>query len=179
MRNIEGAQDARGLRFGIVVSRYNEFVTSGLLGGAVQVLTKAGADPEGIEVVHVPGAFEIPLVARRLARSGRFHAILCLGAVVRGETPHFEYISAEASRGIAQAAWESEVPVIFGVLTTDNVDQALERAGAPERNRGAEAARTAIEMATLLSALEGRSRSKRAGVKRVKRAASKPGRRAR
>jgi 6,7-dimethyl-8-ribityllumazine synthase len=153
MKTLEGHGDARGCRFGIVVSKFNEFVTSRLLVAAVEILTKAGVSEEGIEIARVPGAFEIPLVARRMGRSGRFDAVICLGAVIRGETPHFEYISAEASRGIAQAAWESDRPVIFGVLTTDTVEQALERAGAPERNRGAEVARTAIEMATLLKRL--------------------------
>lgn len=155
MKPTEGTQDAAGLRFAIVVGKYNEFVTSRLLAGAMEVLTKAGAGEEAIEVVRVPGAFEIPLVARRLARSGRVQCVICLGAVIRGETAHFEYICTEASRGIAQAAWDADVPVIFGVLTTETVDQALERAGAPERNRGAEAARTAIEMATLLRTLPG------------------------
>ena len=156
MKTFEGQLDAGGLRFGIVVGKYNEFVTTRLLAGAVDVLTKAGAGDQAIEVVRVPGAFEIPLVARRMAQSGRFDAVLCLGAVIRGETSHFEYISAEASRGIAQAAWESNLPVIFGVLTTDTVEQALERAGAPERNKGAEAARTAIEMANLMKRLQAR-----------------------
>jgi 6,7-dimethyl-8-ribityllumazine synthase len=155
MKTLEGRLDAGGLRFGIVVSKYNEFVTTRLLAGAVDVLTKAGAGDRAIEVVRVPGAFEIPLVARSLAQSGRFDAVLCLGAVIRGETPHFEYISAETSRGIARAAWEANLPVIFGVLTTDTADQALERAGAPERNKGAEAARTAIEMANLMKQLRG------------------------
>lgn len=154
MITLEGQIEAAGFRFAIVVSKFNEFVTSRLLAGALDVLTKAGASQEAIEVARVPGAFEIPLVARRMARSGRFDAVICLGAVIRGETPHFEYISAEASRGIAQAAWEADLPVVFGVLTTENVEQALERAGAPERNKGAEAARTAIEMATLLRALK-------------------------
>jgi 6,7-dimethyl-8-ribityllumazine synthase len=153
MKIIEGDHQAAGLRFGIVVSKFNEFVTSRLLFGATQVLAKAGASEQGIEIVRVPGAFEIPLVARRLARSGRFDAIICLGAVIRGETPHFEYISAEAGRGIAQAALESDLPVVFGVLTTDNVNQALERAGEIGRNRGADAARTAIEMANLMRQL--------------------------
>lgn len=157
MKTLEGQLDAGDLRFGIVVAKYNEFVTSRLLGGAVEVLSKAGAGPDAIEVVRVPGAFEIPLVARRLAQSGRFDAVICLGAVIRGETPHFEYISAEASRGIAQAGWEANRPVIFGVLTTDTAEQALERAGAPERNKGAEAARTAIEMANLMRKLPARS----------------------
>lgn len=153
MNTYEGSQDASSLRFGLVISRFNEFVTGRLLAGAREALAKAGAREEAIEAVYVPGAFEIPLVARRLARSGRFDAVICLGAVIRGETPHFAYISAEASRGIAQAAWETDVPVIFGVLTTENVEQALERSGAPERNRGAEAARTAVEMATVLRKL--------------------------
>jgi 6,7-dimethyl-8-ribityllumazine synthase len=153
MKTLEGHLDAGALRFGIVVSKYNEFVTSRLLAGALEVLDKAGAGAQAVEVVRVPGAFEIPLVARRLARSRRFDAIVCLGAVIRGETPHFEYISAEASRGIAQAAWDCDVPVIFGVLTTETAEQALERAGAAERNRGAEAARTAIEMANLMKQL--------------------------
>jgi len=172
MKTLEGQLDARAFRFGIVVSKYNEFVTSRLLAGAVEVLTKAGASDEAIEVTRVPGAFEIPLVARRMARSGRFDAVICLGAVIRGETSHFEYISAEASRGIAQAAWESDLPVFFGVLTTETVEQALERAGAPERTKGAEAARTAIEMANLMKQLQGtidKSTSRRIGRNRTKR----------
>lgn len=150
MTPLEGQLHAKDLRFGLVVSKFNEFVTSRLLAGALETLGEAGAGESAIQVVKVPGAFEIPLVARRMARSGRFDAVICLGAVIRGETPHFEYISAEASRGIARAAWESDIPVIFGVLTTETVEQALERAGTEERNRGAEAARTAIEMANLL-----------------------------
>lgn len=153
MKTIEGSHEAAGLRFGLVVSKFNEFVTDRLLSAAHDVLMKAGAADDAVTVVRVPGAFEIPLVARRLAESGRYDAVLCLGAVVKGETPHFDYISAEVSRGIAQAAWISGIPVIFGVLTTNSVDQALARAGAPERNRGAEAARTAIEMATLMKRL--------------------------
>ncbi|MFQ5992079.1 MAG: 6,7-dimethyl-8-ribityllumazine synthase [Nitrospiraceae bacterium] len=160
MTTHQGQLDARGHRFAIVVSRYNEFVTSRLLAGAVEVLTKAGADEREIEISWVPGAFEIPLVARRLAQSDRFNAVICLGAVIRGDTPHYQYISAETSRGVAQAAWEADLPVIFGVLTTDTVEQAMERAGAPERNRGAEAARTAIEMADLMSQLAGRKTRK-------------------
>lgn len=153
MKTLEGSLEAAGLRFGLVVSKFNEFITDRLLSAAQDVLLKAGAGEDGVTVVRVPGAFEIPLVARCLAESGGYDAVLCLGAVIRGETPHFDYISAEVSRGIAQAAWHSGVPVIFGVLTTNTVDQALERAGAPERNRGAEAARTAIEMATLMKQL--------------------------
>jgi 6,7-dimethyl-8-ribityllumazine synthase len=168
MKTREGQFEASGLRFAIVVSKYNEFVTSRLLAGALDVLTKAGADEKAVEIARVPGAFEIPLVARRLARSGRFDAVICLGAVIRGETPHFEYISAEASRGIAQAAWEADLPVVFGVLTTENVEQALERAGAPERNKGAEAARTAIEMATLLRTLKATKKDVQRSLRRRK-----------
>ena len=168
MKTREGQLEASGLHFAIVVSKYNEFVTSRLLAGALDVLTKAGADEKAVEIARVPGAFEIPLVARRLARSGRFDAVICLGAVIRGETPHFEYISTEASRGIAQAAWEADLPVVFGVLTTENVEQALERAGAPERNKGAEAARTAIEMATLLRTLKATKKGAQRSLKQRK-----------
>jgi 6,7-dimethyl-8-ribityllumazine synthase len=153
MKAIKGTSDASGLRFGIVVSRFNKFVTSRLLSSAMETLTKAGAGEEEIEVVRVPGAFEIPLVARTMARSGRFDAVMCLGAVIRGDTPHFEYISAEASRGIAQAALDSDVPVVFGVLTTETVAQAIERADPQKYNRGAEAAKTAIEMANVMKQL--------------------------
>jgi 6,7-dimethyl-8-ribityllumazine synthase len=181
MMTHEGHLDARGLRFGIVVSKFNELVTGRLLAAALEVLAKAGAEESAIEVARVPGAFEIPLVARRMARSGRFDAIICLGAVIRGETPHFEYISREASRGIARTAWDSDLPVIFGVLTTDNVAQALERAGASERNRGAEAARTAIEMANLLKEFSvtghGPRRAQGKGTRRMHRRAARPRRR--
>ena len=175
MKEFAGKQDAAGIRISLVVSRYNEFVTSRLLAGAVEVLTKAGIGEEGIEVAWVPGAFEIPLVARRLARSGRFDAVICLGAVIRGETPHFEYISREASRGIAQASLDSDLPVIFGVLTTDTVEQAMERAGAPERNRGEEAAHTAIERASLMKTIQvARGERRRGKPTRTKRASNKP-----
>ena len=150
---LEGSLDAGGFRFGIVVSRFNEFVTSRLLAGAIETLTKAGVRESDVVVTRVPGAFEIPVVARRLARSHRFDAIICLGAVIRGDTPHFEYISAEASRGIMQTACEFEMPVIFGVLTTDTVQQAMERSGVSDQNRGADAARGAIEMANLMRKL--------------------------
>ncbi|MGQ0812525.1 MAG: 6,7-dimethyl-8-ribityllumazine synthase [Nitrospiraceae bacterium] len=157
MKLRKGTHDATGLRFGIVVAKFNKFVTSRLLSCAVGALTKAGAKEEEIEVVRVPGAFEIPLVARQLAKSGRFDAVICLGAVIRGDTPHFEYISAEASRGIAQAALEADLPVVFGVLTTETVAQAIERADPSKHNRGAEAATTAIEMATIMKMLKGAS----------------------
>lgn len=155
MATLEGKLDAKGCRFGIVVSKYNEFVTSRLLAGSMDVLVEAGADKDQIDVAYVPGAYEIPLVARELGKSGRYDAIICLGAIIRGETPHFELISAETSRGIAQAALESSVPIIFGVLTTDTGKQALERSAEPERNRGSEAARTAVQMADLMRQLRG------------------------
>jgi 6,7-dimethyl-8-ribityllumazine synthase len=163
MKLRKGTHDATGLRFGIVVSKFNKFVTSRLLAAAVATLKKAGAVDEALEVVRVPGAFEIPLAARALARTGRFDAVLCLGAVIRGDTPHFDYISAEASRGIGQVALECDLPVIFGVLTTNTVAQAIERADPAKHNRGADAARTAIEMVTVLREVQakpavGRSR---------------------
>jgi 6,7-dimethyl-8-ribityllumazine synthase len=165
MKLLEGQLDANGLAFGIVVSKFNEFVTDRLLAGALEVLEKAGADVDAIPVARVPGAFEIPLVAKRFAASGRFDAVICLGAVIRGETPHFEYISREASRGVARVSLEADLPVVFGVLTTDNVDQALARADGVERNRGAEAARTAIEMASLLRLLKANANRPRKTVK--------------
>ena len=150
MKLRKGSNDATGLAFGLVASKFNKFVTSRLLAECVKALTKAGASEGAFEVVRVPGAFEIPLVARQLARSGRFDAVICLGAVIRGDTPHFEYISTEVSRGILQASMETNVPVVFGVLTTDTVAQAIERADPAKLNRGADAAKTAIEMATVM-----------------------------
>ena len=149
MEPIEGQLTAQDLRFGIVVSKFNEFVTSRLLSSALDTLKHYGASENNIQIVRVPGAFEIPLVANRLAVSKQFHAVICLGAVIRGETPHFDYICAETARGIAKANLDTGIPVIFGILTTNSVDQALERSGTPERNRGADSARTAIEMANL------------------------------
>lgn len=154
MKLRKGSQDATGLTFGLVASKFNKVVTSRLLTECVQALSKAGVADDAIEVVRVPGAFEIPLVARQLARSGRFDAVICLGAVIRGDTPHFEYISTEVSRGILQASMESNVPVIFGVLTTDTVAQAIERADPDKLNRGADAAKTAIEMVNVMRLLK-------------------------
>jgi 6,7-dimethyl-8-ribityllumazine synthase len=153
MKLRKGSHDATGLKFGIVASKFNKFVTSRLLAESIKALTKAGANEEDLEVIRVPGAFEIPLVARQLARSGRFDAVICLGAVIRGDTPHFDYIAAEASRGILQASMETNVPVVFGVLTTDTVAQAIERADPTKHNRGAGAAVTAIEMANVIKQL--------------------------
>jgi 6,7-dimethyl-8-ribityllumazine synthase len=155
MKLRKGSHNATGLKFAIVVSKFNKFVTSKLLSSCVEGLTKHGVVPEDIEVVRVPGAFEIPLVAKTLAGTRRFDAVICLGAVIRGDTPHFDYISAEASRGIGQAALDADVPIIFGVLTTDTVAQAIERAEPAKFNRGGEAAKSAIEMATVMRMIKG------------------------
>ena len=155
MKLRKGSHDATGLRVGIVVAKFNKFVTSKLLTSCLGGLTKHGVKGEDIEVVRVPGAFEIPLVARTMAKSGRFNAVICLGAIIRGDTPHFDYISAEVSRGIGQAALDADVPVIFGVLTTHTVAQAIERAEPAKFNRGGEAAKSAIEMATVMRTLKG------------------------
>lgn len=146
---IEGDQNARGLRFGIVVSRFNDFITGNLLTGALEALQKAGVDEPDIKILKVPGAFELPQAAKKLCSSGSFDAIVCLGAVIRGETPHFDYICAETSRGIGQAGLEFNVPVLFGVLTTENLDQAVARSSSGPSNKGCETAMAAIEMASL------------------------------
>lgn len=144
-----------GLRIGIVVSRFNDFITSQLLNGAQDALVRHGVNPDQIDVAWVPGAFEIPLVAQRLARTGRYDAVVALGAVIRGATPHFDYVAAEATKGTAQAALQTGVPIAFGILTTDTLEQAIERAGTKAGNKGAEAALSAVEMANLLRAIEG------------------------
>ena len=149
----EGQLAAAGKRFGIVVSRFNDLVTTRLLDGALDCLRRHGADEDEIEVAWVPGSFELPVIARRLAQSGRFHAVLCLGAVVRSDTPHFDYVAGQASRGIAQVSLETGVPVTFGVVTADTVDQAVQRAGVKAGNRGWDAALNAIEMASLMEQL--------------------------
>ncbi|MFA5517289.1 MAG: 6,7-dimethyl-8-ribityllumazine synthase [Desulfuromonadales bacterium] len=149
-RFIEGKLDATGLRFGIVVSRFNSFISERLLEGAIDALVRHGADANTIEVLRVPGAFEIPLATKKMATSQRYDAIICLGAVIRGSTPHFDYVAAEVSKGIATVSLEAEVPVAFGVLTTDNIEQAIERAGSKAGNKGAEAAVGVIEMVNLL-----------------------------
>jgi 6,7-dimethyl-8-ribityllumazine synthase len=146
---IEGKIVAKGMKFGIVASRFNDFICGRLIDGAMDALTRAGAEDKDIAIYKVPGAFELPLVAKKLARSGKFDAIICLGAVIRGATPHFEYISAEVSKGIASVGLETEVPVAFGVLTTDTIEQAIERAGTKSGNKGADAAMSAIEMVDL------------------------------
>ena len=148
-RYIEGDQNAEGLRFGIVVSRFNYFVTSKLLSAALSTFKEQGVDDESVEVVRVPGAFEIPQAAKKLCSTRNFDAIVCLGAVIKGGTPHFEYISAETSRGINQVGLEFNIPVLFGVLTTNDLEQAVERSGADSSNKGREAALAAVEMANL------------------------------
>jgi 6,7-dimethyl-8-ribityllumazine synthase len=146
---IEGKLNAQGLKFAIVVSRFNDFICEHLLSGALDVLIRNGAAEGDIEVFRVPGAFEIPQVAKKVALSKKFDAVICLGAVIRGATPHFEYIAAEVSKGVAMIGLEGEVPVAFGVLTTDNLEQAIERAGTKSGNKGWDAALSAIEMANL------------------------------
>lgn len=149
----EGHLSATGLRFGIVVSRFNEFITGKLLGGAEDAIRRHGGDPEAVDIAWVPGAFEIPLAAQKLAGSGRYDAVICLGAVIRGSTPHFDYVAGEATKGVAQAMLQAGVPVAFGVLTTDSIEQAIERAGTKAGNKGFDAAMSAIEMANLMKAL--------------------------
>ena len=150
---IEGKLDAKGLRVGLLVSRFNSFISDRLVEGAVDALLRHGADKEAIDIVRVPGAFEIPPAAQQMAKSGRFDAIICLGAVIRGATPHFDYVSAEVSKGIASVSLEAGIPVAFGVLTTDTIEQAIERAGSKAGNKGFDAAMAAIEMANLYKAL--------------------------
>jgi len=153
-RTYEGQMVATGYRFAVVVSRFNEFITSKLLGGALDVLARHGVDIDrDVEIAWVPGSWEIPLVAARFARTKRYDAVICLGCVIRGDTPHFEYIAAEAAKGIAQSMLESGVPITFGVLTTDNIEQAIERAGTKAGNKGGDAAMSAIEMVSLMRQL--------------------------
>jgi 6,7-dimethyl-8-ribityllumazine synthase len=152
-RTIEGNLIAEGLKVALVVSRFNSFITEQLLTGAIDALRRHGARDEDIEVVRVPGTFELPQVARRVALTGRFDALVALGAVIRGGTPHFDYIAAEVSKGIAQIAMEAPCAVSFGVLTTDNVEQAIERAGTKAGNKGAEAVVAAIETANVIREL--------------------------
>lgn len=147
---IQGDLTAKGLKFAIVASRFNDFITARLLDGAVDGLMRHGASESDIEIVKVPGSFEIPLAAKVLAQSKKYNAIICLGAVIRGATPHFEYVSAEVSKGVAAVSMETGVPVIFGVLTTDTIEQAIERAGTKSGNKGWDAALSAIEMSNLM-----------------------------
>jgi 6,7-dimethyl-8-ribityllumazine synthase len=149
----EEPMDARGMRFGVVVARYNRAITEKLLEGAQRVLQEHGATEDHVTVVWVPGAFEVPLIAKQLSHSGRVDAVVCLGAIIRGETPHFEYVASQSAAGLMRVAVDTDVPVVFGVLTTDSVDQALARVGGATGHRGEEAALAAIEMVTLLRQL--------------------------
>lgn len=150
MKIIEGKLQAQGLRFGIIVSRFNEFITSKLLEGALDALLRHGAKEADIQIVRVPGSFEIPMVAKKMAQSGKFNAIICLGTLIRGATPHFDYIAAEVSKGIALVSLETGIPVSFGVITTETIEQAIERAGSKSGNKGWDAALAAIEMARVI-----------------------------
>jgi 6,7-dimethyl-8-ribityllumazine synthase len=150
---IEGNLDAAGLKFGLVVGRFNSFIGDRLVEGAVDALVRHGAVQDNITIAKVPGAFEIPMTAKKMAASGNYDALICLGAVIRGSTPHFDYVSAEVSKGVASVSLDSGIPVAFGVLTTDNIEQAIERAGSKAGNKGFEAAVTAIEMVNLYKKL--------------------------
>ncbi|MCL4457451.1 MAG: 6,7-dimethyl-8-ribityllumazine synthase [Nitrospirae bacterium] len=153
MKIIEGELQAKGIKFGIIVSRFNDFITSRLLDGAVDALIRHGAKEDDIEVVKVPGSFEIPLAAKKMASKGSYGAVICLGTVIRGATPHFDYVASEVSKGIAAASLETGVPIAFGVITSDTIEQAVERAGTKAGNKGWDAAITAIEMAQVLKKL--------------------------
>ncbi|MCL1991486.1 MAG: 6,7-dimethyl-8-ribityllumazine synthase [Spirochaetes bacterium] len=150
---IIGNLQAKGRRFAFVASRFNDFITARLLEGAIDCFCRHGGDEKDLTVVRVPGAFEIPIAAARLAKSGKYDGVICLGAVIRGSTPHFDYVAAESAKGIAAAALASDVPVIFGVLTTDSIEQAVERAGTKAGNKGWDAMMSAIEMADLFEKL--------------------------
>jgi 6,7-dimethyl-8-ribityllumazine synthase len=147
---IQGELSAKGLKFGIVAARFNDFITGRLLEGALDALQRHGVSETDIDIVKVPGSYEIPLAAQTLARSKKYQAVICLGAVIRGATPHFEYVSAEVSKGVAAVSLETGLPVIFGVLTTDTIEQAIERAGTKGGNKGWDAAMSAIEMANVM-----------------------------
>ncbi len=150
----EGKLIAQGFKFGIVVGRFNEFITNKLLGGALDALKRHGAEDENVEVAWVPGAFEIPLVAQAMAKGGKYDVVICLGAVIRGGTPHFDYVCAEVSKGIAKVSMDTGLPTIFGIITADSIEQAIERAGTKAGNKGWDAAVTGIEMANLLKGMK-------------------------
>ncbi len=150
MNTFEGKLVAEGIKVGIVAARFNEFITSKLLGGAIDALTRENVKEDDVDIAWVPGAFEIPLVASRMAKSGKYDAIICLGAVIRGSTSHYDYVCAEVSKGIAQVSLNEGIPVMFGVLTTDTIEQAIERAGTKAGNKGFECGQGAIEMVNLL-----------------------------
>ena len=149
----QGRLNAEGFRFAVVASRWNDFLTSRLVEGALDALERLGAEEKAVEVFRVPGSFEIPLLARRLAASGKWDAVVCVGTVIRGQTPHFEYIAAEVTKGIAQAAMETDVPVVYGIVTADTLEQAIDRAGVKAGNKGFEAAMSAVELVNLYKAV--------------------------
>ena len=151
-KTIEGKLSATGLRFALIVSRFNDFIVGRLQDGAIDAIVRHGGDEKNISIIKVPGAFEIPLIAKKAAKSGKYDAVICLGAVIRGATPHFDSVAAEVSKGIATVGLETEIPITFGVLTTDNIEQAIERAGSKSGNKGWDAAASAIEMVSLLKA---------------------------
>ena len=153
MNKLEGKLLAEGQRVGIVAARFNEFITSKLLGGAIDSFLRHGGDDSNIDVAWVPGAFEVPLVAKKMTESGKYDAVVCLGAVIRGATPHFDMVANEATKGIANVSLQTGVPVIFGILTTDSIEQAVERAGTKAGNKGFDAMTTAVEMVNLLKAI--------------------------
>lgn len=153
MKVLEGNYSGRGLRIGIIAARFNEFITSKLIGGAEDALVRHEVAREDIELAWVPGAFEIPLVAKKMAKSGKYDAVITLGAVIKGSTPHFDYVCAEVSKGVASVSFESEIPVIFGVLTTNTIEEAIQRAGTKAGNKGFDAGVTAIEMVNLLKGM--------------------------
>jgi 6,7-dimethyl-8-ribityllumazine synthase len=150
MKTYEGKLDAKGLKFGIIIGRFNEFISGKLLSGCLDGLKRHGADDASIDIAWTPGAFEIPLLAKKMAESKRYNAVICLGAVIRGATPHFEYVASEVSKGVASVGLETGLPVIYGILTTDSLEQAIERAGTKSGNKGFDAALAAIEMANIL-----------------------------
>ena len=150
MKTFEGKFDGRNAKIGIVAGRFNEFITSKLVGGALDVLKRNDVSEENIDIAWVPGAFEIPLITKKLAKTGKYDAIIALGAVIKGSTPHFDYVCAEVSKGVAQISLQTDLPVIFGVLTTNNIEEAIERAGTKAGNKGADAAFSAIEMINLI-----------------------------
>jgi 6,7-dimethyl-8-ribityllumazine synthase len=153
IKSIKGSMVANKKRFGIIVSRFNEFVSSKLLEGAVDTLIRLGGKSEDIQTVWVPGAFELPMVAKKMASSGKYDAVICLGTIIRGETPHFDFIASEAAKGVASVAMNSDIPCVFGVITADTLDQAIDRAGTKSGNKGRDAAMTAVEMCNLYQLL--------------------------
>ncbi len=154
IRTVEGRLSAEGLKFAIIVGRFNSLITEKLVEGAVDCIIRHGGSEDNITIIKVPGSFEIPLAAKKAAKSGNYDAVICLGAVIRGATPHFDYVANEVTKGIAQVALETEVPIAYGILTTDNIEQAIERAGTKMGNKGFDAALTAIEMANLIDEID-------------------------